>query len=261
MRRLFLALLAIALVAACRPKGASRDAERCSYMEEALGLGMQMVWVEGGSFVMGATSEQAEEAYDDEHPPHGVTLDGYWMAATEVTQAQWQAVMGSNPAHFKGDAQRPVESISWADAKLFCDRLSAQTGRRYALPTEAQWEYAARGGVKAAGCIYSGSNVAEDVAWYDENSDAATHAVAQRRPNELGLYDMCGNVMEWCADWYDCYDAAAQTSPAGPSEGATRVVRGGCSGHFYRNCRVSSRDDFEPSYRNLYIGFRVVRLP
>ena len=221
---------------------------------------MKMVYVEGGTFTMGATSEQSGEADSDESPTHSVTLDSYYIGECEVTQAQWQKIMGNNPSSFKGDS-RPVEQVSWEDAQNFCRELSAITGKTYLLPTEAQWEYAARGGKHSKGYKYSGSYAIDAVAWYDGNSGNATHPVKQKRANELGLYDMSGNVWEWCSDWYGSYSSSSQNNPTGASSGQYRVLRGGSWNNNARNCRSSNRDNNTPSNRNNNNGFRVVCLP
>ena len=220
------------------------------------GVSFTMIPVEGGTFTMGATSEQGGDAYDDEKPAHRVTLSDYYIGETEVTQALWKAVMGSNPSSFKGD-QRPVESVSWNDCQEFIKKLNALTGRNFRLPTEAEWEYAARGGNKSKGYKYAGSNTIDDVAWYDDNSNDKTHPVKGKQANELGLYDMSGNVWEWCSDWFGDYSSSAQTNPTGPATGSDRVGRGGS---WYCNagiCRVSIRNYFTPGNGNYYLGLRL----
>ena len=159
-----------------------------------------MVYVSGGTFTMGGTSEQGSDAFDQEKPTHSVTLSSYYICKYEVTQALWRAVMGSNPSNFKGD-NLPVESVSWNDCQTFINRLNSYTGRNFRLPTEAEWEFAARGGNYSRHYKYSGSNYIGDVAWYHSNSGHRTHPVGTKQPNELGLYDMSGNVHEWCSDW------------------------------------------------------------
>lgn len=220
------------------------------------GVSFTMVAVKGGTFTMGATSEQTG-AYSDESPTHLVTLSDYYIGETEVTQELWQAVMGSNPSYFTGNLQRPVEEVSWNDCQTFITKLNALTGETFSLPTEAEWEYAARGGNKAQGYLYSGSNTIGDVAWYTSNSSSTTHPVKTKQANELGIYDMSGNVWEWCADWYGSYSSSAQTDPVGPSSGSNRVLRGGS---WYRNatsCRVAYRSYNTPTYVHNYYGLRL----
>ena len=218
-----------------------------------------MVYVAGGTFMMGATEEQGDDAYNDEKPVHSVTLDGFYIGAFEVTQAQWKAVMGTNLSNWKGD-DLPVENVSWSDAVSFCGKLSQMAGKEYRLPTEAEWEYAARGGQQAGGTKYAGSNNVGDVAWYTNNSGSKTHPVGQKQPNALGLYDMSGNVWEWCSDWYDSdyYSSSPSVNPQGPSGGSSRVNRGGGWYDDARYCRVSSRDYYTPGARYDDVGFLVV---
>ena len=196
-----------------------------------------MVYVSGGTFTMGATSEQGGDAWDDEKPAHSVTLSGYYIGKYEVTQKLWKAVMGSNLSNFKGD-NLPVENVSWNDVQEFLRKLNAMTGKNYRLPTEAEWEYAARGGKNSSGYKYSGSNSIGNVAWFDGNSGSRTHAVGTKSPNELGIYDMSGNVWEWCQDWYGSYSSSSQRNPHGSNSGSDRVDRGGSWGSDTRNCRV-----------------------
>ena len=215
-----------------------------------------MVKVEGGTFTMGATKEQGKNAYSNERPAHQVTLSDYFIGKYEVTQAEWKAVMGKNPSSFKGD-NRPVEQVSWEDCQEFIRKLNNLTGLQFSLPTEAQWEYAARGGSKSRGYKYSGSKNLKDVALYVKNSKDETHFVGMKQANELGLYDMSGNVWEWCSDWYGSYSSSRQTNPTGAVIGVGRVSRGGChySGDIY--CRVSLRNYDTPSYRGRNIGLRL----
>ncbi len=219
-----------------------------------------MVKVEGGTFTMGATSEQGKDAYDNEKPAHQVTLSDYYIGKYEVTQELWTAVMGSNPSSFTG-TNLPVETVSWNDCQQFIDRLNSMTGLRFRLPTEAEWEYAARGGNKSKGYKYSGSNNVKEVAWYEKNSGSGTHAVGTKQPNELGIYDMSGNVWEWCSDWYGSYSSSSQTNPTGPFSGSRRVLRGGSWYDAARGCRVSYRGSISPSSRADDIGFRLVVVP
>ena len=219
------------------------------------GMSFDMVKVEGGTFTMGATSEQGSDADSDEKPAHQVTLSDYMIGKTEVTQELWQAVMGSNPSWFKG-GDLPVEDVSWNDCQYFIKKLNSLTGLNFRLPTEAEWEYAARGGNKSKGYKYSGSNNIGSVAWYGENSSSKTHTVATKSPNELGLYDMSGNVREWCSDWYQKYGRGSKTNPKGPSKGPLHVSRGGSWYDNSRNCRVSHRSRFPVLYKNS-LGLRL----
>lgn len=215
-----------------------------------------MVYVEGGTFTMGATSEQGSDAYSDESPIHSVTVSDFYIGKYEVTQAQWRAVMGSNPSYFTGD-NLPVEQVSWNDIQKFITKLNTMTGKTFRLPTEAEWEYAARGGDKSKGYKYSGSNTLDNVAWYTNNSSRKTHPVGQKQPNELGLYDMSGNVWEWCQDLYGNYSSSSQTNPTGPSSGSKRVLRGGSCDINAMYCRVSYRLNAYPGTRSYTGGFRL----
>ncbi len=220
------------------------------------GVTFTMVAVEGGTFMMGATSEQGSDAFSDEKPVHQVTLSSYYIGQTEVTQALWKAVMGNNPSESKGD-NKPVECVSWDDCQDFVIKLNQLTGKRFRLPTEAEWEYACRGGKKSRGYKYSGSNTIDDVAWYYDNSKRKTHPVATKSPNELGIYDMIGNVWEWCQDWNGSYSSAAQTNPTGASSGSCRVDRGGCWSSYAKDCRSSNRRGNAPDDRGLNLGLRL----
>lgn len=194
-----------------------------------------MVYVSGGKFTMGATRDQLRNyvhCKKDEKPTHRVTLSSYYIGKYEVTQAEWKAVMGCNPSKFKGD-NLPVEQVSWNDCQTFIRRLNSLTGKNFRLLTEAEWEFAARGGNNSRDYKYSGSNNIDSVAWYGHNSGGMTHPVGQKSPNELGLYDMTGNVSEWCQDWYGSYSSSSQTNPIGPFSGSTRVLRGGGLEHLF----------------------------
>ena len=221
------------------------------------GVAFKMVRVVGGTFQMGATSEQGSDADSDETPVHSVTLSDYYIGQTEVTQELWEAVMGSNPSYFKGDNQRPVENVSWNDCQEFIEKLNRLTGKNFRLPTEAEWEYAARGGSKSRGYKYSGSNNPDAVAWYYYNSGSKTHPVATKQSNELGLYDMSGNVYEWCQDWYGGYKSNSQTNPTGPSTGSDRGLRGGSWFIGASYVRVSYRNYYTPDDRNDDGGLRL----
>ncbi len=236
------------------------EAERNRITWNVSGVEFTMVRVEGGTFTMGCTSEQGGDCWGGEEPAHGVTLSSYYMGETEVTQALWQAVMGNNPSHWKGD-NLPVEQVSWTEVQEFIEKLNRLTGRTFRLPTEAEWEYAARGGNKSRGYKYSGSNSIDAVAWYDGNSGEKTHSVKGKQANELGLYDMSGNVDEWCSDWGGDYSSSLQRDPGGPSTGSYRVGRGGRWGSNVRGCRVSYRHFYTPSCRINNLGFRLVFVP
>ena len=215
-----------------------------------------MVYVSGGTFIMGGTSEQGSDAESIEKPTHSVTLSSYYICKYEVTQALWRAVMGSNPSYSKGD-NLPVENVSWYDCQTFIKRLNSYTGRNFRLPTEAEWEFAARGGNYSRRYKYSGSNYIGDVAWYGENSGDRTHPVGTKQANELGLYDMSGNVWEWCSDWKGSYSFYSQSNPTGPS-GFSRVLRGGYYGDDARCCRSSNRDSCTPDIHGSNFGLRLV---
>ena len=217
-----------------------------------------MVYITGGTFTMGCTSEQGSDCYNDEKPAHQVTVSSFRMGKYEVTQAEWEAVMGSNPSSFKNCPNCPVENVSWNDVQNFLRRLNELTGGNYRLPTEAEWEYAARGGKGSNGYKHSGSDNIGAVAWYEDNSGNRTHPVGEKAANELGLYDMSGNVMEWCSDWYGYYSRGDQTNPKGPSTGSDRVFRGGEWDFDARHCRVSIRFGNHPEYRDYSSGFRLV---
>ena len=240
------------------------------------GISIEMIKVEAGSFMMGATSEM-KDPYDNERPVHQVTLtNDYYIGKYEVTQALWQAVMGNNPSHFQRNSlsaktdslwqalmgckfyvkNYPVETVSWNDCQEFISKLNSLTGRKFRLPTEAEWEYAARGGKKSKGYQYSGSSKVYDVAWYNTYE---IHPVGLKQANELGIYDMTGNVSEWCQDWYGPYSSSSQTNPTGASSGSQRVYRGGSRYDKARNCRLSCRfgSSQDNSYRSDILGFRL----
>ena len=232
----------------------------------ANGVSFDMVEVRGGTFRMGATSEQGSDVSRDEKPVHSVTLSGYYIGKTEVTQELWQAVMGTTLTDFAsqlgvctygvGD-DYPMYFISWDDCKEFIGMLNEITQMNFRLPTEAEWEFACRGGNNSRGYKYSGSNYIDNVAWYWGNSDEEAHPVATKSPNELGIYDMTGNVWEWCADWYGDYSSGAQTNPKGPYDGSRRVRRGGGWYVIARNCRSSDRYSDDPTDRKRYLGLRL----
>ena len=249
----------------------STSNRQSDYVETAYGLNMKMIFVEGGTFTMGATAEQGSEAEDDEYPAHEVELSSYYIAECEVTQAQWQAVMGTSIYQQRDKANSsystygvgsnyPMYYVSWYEAQEFCQKLSIATGRTYLLPTEAQWEYAARGGNQSKRYKYSGLHQLSAVGWYDGNSGYSTHPVGQLRANELGIKDMSGNVYEWCSDYYASYPSTKQYDPLCGS-GKYAVLRGGGWSSSASYCRVSYRYNGTPSNRNSINGFRVVCIP
>jgi len=226
--------------------------------------GIEMVFVKGGTFTMGCTSEQSN-CGDDEKPAHEVTVSDFYIGKYEVTQKQWREVMGANPSHFKNCDNCPVENVSWNDVQEFIKKLNQQTGKKYRLPTEAEWEYAARGGTMRNYYKYAGSDNIKEVAWCDKNSGSKTHAIGQKKPNELGIYDITGNVWEWCSDWYssDYYQNNSQNNPQGPSFGSGRVYRGGsCVSHSHAGLfHLAYRGFYSPGYSFSSIGFRLVVVP
>lgn len=232
----------------------------CSSQAETFtvnGVSFKMVHVDGGTFMMGADKGD-NEAWDDEKPLHEVTLSDYWMGETPVTQALWQAVMRKNPSKYKGKPNCPVECVSWNDCQVFIQKLSKLTGKQFHLPTEAQWEYAARGGNKSMGYKYAGSDNIAEVAWYVENSNHQTHPVGELEPNELGFYDMSGNVWEWCQDRFGkkYYENSQIKDPTGPDYGFYRVLRGGHWESITKFCRVSCRNH-PPTFTSGGIGLRL----
>ena len=210
-----------------------------------------MVYVSGGTFIMGGDESS------DQTPTHSVTLSSYYICKYEVTQALWRAVMGSNPSKFKGD-NLPVEQVSWNDCQTFINRLNNYTGRNFRLPTEAEWEFAARGGNYSRHYKYSGSNYISDVAWYCDNSGNRTHPVGTKQANELGLYDMSGNVWEWCSDRYGSYSSYSQSNPTGATSGFGRVERGGNWCGLARYCCSSHRSYYAPGNSFDDLGLRLV---
>ncbi|MDD6901642.1 MAG: formylglycine-generating enzyme family protein [bacterium] len=216
----------------------------------------EMVRVEGGTFTMGATAEQASDAFSDELPTHKVTLSPFLIGKYEVSQTLWLAVMGENPSVNTG-INLPVDNVTWNECQTFITKLNELTGKNFRLLTEAEWEYAARGGNKSKGYKYSGSNNLGDVAWYIDNSNNTSHAMGTKAPNELGIYDMTGNVMEWVSDWKGSYSSGAQTNPTGPDSGTYRVNRGGSYGNVERLSRITNRNSIDPNMSSKTMGLRL----
>lgn len=240
-----------------------------SYANGVLTVGRatyNFVYVEGGTFTMGTTPDQQNHPYDEKNPTHSVTLTSYMIGQTEVTQELWQAVMGKSLQQIVNENgwstcgvgnNYPMYDISWNDCQDFIRKLNSLTGQTFRLPTEAEWEFAARGGNKSKMYMYSGSNNLGDVAWYEDNSGETTYPVAMKAPNELGIYDMSGNVWEWCQDWYGRYSSSPQTNPQGPNSGSDRVIRGGSRGVKASCCRASERDYNSPTARFNNLGLRL----
>ena len=217
------------------------------------GVILEMVYIRGGDFQMG------DNGFDWSKPVHSVTLGDFWIGKYEVTQKQWQAVMGNNPSYFKSDDNLPVEQVSWNECQDFCRKLSEKTGKRFTLPTESQWEYSCRAGSNTRFCFGDSDSGLRDYAWYTSNSDNETHSVGQKNPNQWGLYDMHGNVWEWCQDWYGNYSSGSQMNPKGADTGSSRVLRSGSCFDDASSCRSASRGIYVPSFGNNLLGLRLVR--
>ena len=239
------------------------------FTETAFGINMKMIYVEGGSFTMGCTGEQGSECESGELPNRYTKVNSFYIGMLEVTQSQWEKVMGTSIYQQRNKANSslslygtgpdyPMYFVSWEEAKEFCARLSRQTGKNYSLPTEAEWEYAARGGKKNEGTKYAGGWSIGDVAWYYDNSNNSAHVCGTKRANALGIYDMSGNVWEWCEDWFGSYLSYDTDNPKGASSGSNRVLRGGSWYSFAKGCRVSFRSLNTPGSRGSVNGFRVV---
>lgn len=223
------------------------------------GVTFSLIKVEGGRFQMGATPEQGK-AKTDEYPLHYVTLSDYYIGETEVTNELWSAIMNTNPSDLFSRPLQPVNNISWYDCQKFINRLSSLTGLRFALPTEAQWEYAARGGKNSRNYKYSGSNNIKDVGWYKGNTKSGLQDVKKLKPNELGIYDMSGNAYEWCSDWYGLYKTNEESDPKGPSLGSLKVNRSGSAGEKDVLTRIACRLGSNPNHKHQGTGLRVVVL-
>jgi len=228
------------------------------------GQRLEMVWVEGGTFTMGSnTARGVSHNYDATRPEHQVSVGSYYIGRFEVTQGVWKAVMGENPSKFTANDSLPVEQLQWSDAQQFVTILSQLTGKRFRLPTEAEWEYAARGGAHAQNTPFAGCTrgTLEHHAWFCVNSERTTHKVGLLEPNELGIYDMSGNVAEWCSDWMEPYGAEDQVDPRGGRVGSSRVLRGGHYNSVSAACTVYDRSWYTPTATSEYYGMRVVMEP
>jgi len=222
-------------------------------VDAGLASDIKMVLIQPGEFTMGSS-----DGYDSEKPPHTVKITKpFYLSVTEVTQGQYERVMGTNPSRFKGDPRRPVENVSWQEAVEFCRKLSEQEGRTYRLPTEAEWEYACRAGSKTKWSFGDDESAVGDYAWYDDNSGSTTHPVGEKKPNAWGLYDMHGNVWEWCSDGYGEYEAGVVSDPTGTESASARVGRGGGWRYSAAGCRSAYRLRYSPSVRSDALGFRL----
>jgi formylglycine-generating enzyme required for sulfatase activity len=227
------------------PKGSEPNPKEIT-IQIGENVSMKLALIPAGKFMMGEEKDQ-----------HEVTISKpFYMGVTEVTQAQYEAVMGTNPSKFKG-ATNPVDTVSWNDATEFCKKLSEKTRQAVRLPTEAEWEYACRAGSKTRFSFGDADEGLGDYAWYSYNSDRTTHPVGQKKPNAWGLFDMHGNVWEWCADWYGDYPKGAVTDPQGPASGAYRVLRGGAWLYSPDDCRSACRSGNGPNSRDFNYGLRV----
>ena len=273
-KRIFTLLLSSFLIFFCQAASkkeekaaqekAAQEQRQSAYREDQIArkkaiLNFKMVFVEGGSFTMGCTEEQGEECLLPEKPAHPVFVHSYMICKYTVTQRQWREVMGKNPSDTRDD-DAPVTNVSWNDVQKFLTKLNTFLGSNYRLPTEAEWEYAARGGVMTENYKYSGGNDMYMLGWYKDNSNGTVHPTGKRKENELGLYDMSGNVWEWCSDWYGPYPTDTeqeQINPEGAESGEERVVRGGYFEGPTIFCRCSCRNKSKPDYASSIIGLRL----
>jgi formylglycine-generating enzyme required for sulfatase activity len=252
MRNLFFAALLLFTVYSCHNPSAENNAESEAKPDKAkIEKLLEFVKVEGGTFTMG--DENLSDA-----TPHEVEVSSFYIQKTEVTQELWEAVMGSNPSQNKSWKDNPVTNVSWDDCQAFIKKLNSISGKKCRLPSEAEWEYAARGGKQSKGYKYAGSDNLDEVAWHGGNSNQKIHPVAEKKPNELGLYDMTGNVWEWCNDWYGDYRVKFIKNPQGPDNGTYRVLRGGTLYHYAVDCLVADRGSGDPDFGSNYLGFRLL---
>ncbi|MCK9613578.1 MAG: formylglycine-generating enzyme family protein [Bacteroidales bacterium] len=219
----------------------------------------EMVYVKGGSFMMGCIPDKDPDCYSVEKPLHKVKLNSFYMGKTEVLQQQWKSVMGYNNSYYSSCDSCPVDNVSWIEIQYFIKKLDSLTGKKFRLPTEAEWEYAARGGASSGGYIFSGSDERKEVGWYYLNSGDSTHCPCSLKANELGICDMSGNLWEWCSDWHDgaYYSYSPKKNPQGPVNGTEKIVRGGSWMSGYGSIRCSARAWYLPVYHNANIGFRL----
>lgn len=233
-----------------------------AYTQQKTSFEQNLVLVEGGSFLMGQSDPNVACAgcTKDEQPKHKVTLGTFYISKYEITELEWEAIMGDKPSYDEGCDNCPVDGVSWNDVQLFIKKLNEKTGLKFRLPTEAEWEFAARGGNKSKGFVFSGSNNYQDVAWCSLKSDKRKRPVGQKQANELGIFDMSGNVWEWCSDFYDSkyYAECPAVNPTGPDSGKDRVLRGGSWYNQSNDSRVTARYRFFPSFRTNANGFRLV---
>ena len=272
MKRLVIILSGILFICGCavvqrsNPNTAQVESETMPIKTETMQI--EMIFVEGGTFTIGCTSEQSDICSDREKPAHQVTLSNFYIGKYPVTQAQWREIMGKDIRRqrdmvsedlmiFDEGDNYPMFYVSWNEAQEFIKILNEKTDKSYRLPTEAEWEYAARGGNQSKGYKYSGSNIIDEVAWYLYNSDDMTHPVGTKNSNELGIYDMSGNISEWVSDWYENYSSNDQTDPKGPATGSFRVLRSGGWTDDGRRARVSHRFSSSPDGRDFDLGFRI----
>lgn len=241
--------------------GGKKTPQPITLNEAVKAIEAEMVFVEGGKFKMGCPGESDTSCYFWEKPTHEVSISPFYIAKFPVTQREWTAVMGTKPWFSKDCEDCPVENVSWYDAQVFINTLCQLTGKHYRLPTEAEWEYAARGGNQSKGYKYAGSNNADEVAWFDNNSGKVSHTVGKKKPNELGLYDMSGNVWQWCSDWFESnyYSSSPQDNPELTRGEVYRVCRGGSWWGEAKDCRVSNRDRYPPDAKDDDVGFRLAR--
>jgi len=257
----YIIILSLLLLASCKSKNPPAE-----NIYSANGVEFKMIYVEGGTFIMG--TNDTVDTYPRERPAHKVTVSSFYIAETEVTQALWKAVMGSNPSYHNTNDQLPVEEVTWGECQQFITRLNEITGKNFALPTEAEWEWAAIGGRKSKGCLFAGSNYPPEIGWVMDNSEGTTHPVKGKLPNELGIYDMTGNVWEWCQDWYatDYYSFSPEYNPQGPDLDpnlpadsiACHPMRGGGFGTVANRCRNTHRVGIDPTLSALNYGLRLV---